>query len=74
MNFISVLIKLISVLGAMGMRMKYILLDLFYDYNVLESYILVDIMKFYYSKYYQIYVNNFNVVEEKLVEVMEKSK
>lgn len=56
------------------MRMKYILLDLFYDYNVLESYILVDIMKFYYSKYYQIYVNNFNIVEEKLVEVMEKSK
>lgn len=44
--------------------MFYVLLFLFYVYDVLELYIDVLIMEIYYSKYYQIYVNNLNVVLE----------
>lgn len=52
--------------------MIYILLDLFYVYDVLEFYIDEEMMYLYYDKYYNIYVMNLNVVIEKYLELGEK--
>jgi Fe-Mn family superoxide dismutase len=54
-------------------RLKHTLPDLPYDYNALEPVISAEIMQLHHSKHHQTYVNNLNVVEEKLHEAVAKS-
>lgn len=72
--FFSMSRKLVLVLGFLGFWQKYSFFDLQYDYGVLEFYINVQIMQLYYSKYYVVYVNNLNVIEEKYQEVLVKGR
>jgi len=57
---------------AAGSRLKHTLPDLPYDYNALEPVISAEIMQLHHSKHHQTYVNNLNVLEEKLAEAKEK--
>jgi len=52
---------------------KHTLPDLQYDYNALEPYISGEIMKLHHSKHHATYVNNLNILEDKLSEALEKS-
>ena len=54
------------------MRQAHTLPDLPYDYNALEPYISADIMKLHHQKHHQTYVNNLNMVEEKISEAQAK--
>ncbi|XP_014468860.1 PREDICTED: superoxide dismutase [Mn], mitochondrial [Dinoponera quadriceps] len=53
-------------------RSKHSLPDLPYDYKALEPIISADIMQLHHSKHHATYVNNLNVVEEKLKEAVAK--
>jgi len=54
-------------------RLKHTLPDLAYDYDALEPHINIEIMRIHHSKHHATYVNNLNVVEEKLQEAQAKS-
>lgn len=51
---------------------KFILPDLPYDYSELEPYISAQIMEIHHSKHHQTYVNNLNVLHEKLDDAVAK--
>ena len=73
----STLLSTSNATGRFGMtvgvnRSKHTLPDLGYDFNALEPYISVDIMKLHYEKHHATYVNNLNVAEEKLAEACAK--
>ena len=53
-------------------KAKHKLPDLPYDYNALEPVISAEIMQLHHSKHHQTYINNCNVVEEKLAEIWSK--
>ncbi len=53
-------------LSMVANRTKYTLPDLPYDYNALEPYISAEIMQLHHQKHHQAYVNNLNVVLEKM--------
>ena len=51
---------------------KFTLPDLKYDYSELEPFISAQIMEIHHSKHHQTYVNNLNVMNEKLEEALAK--
>ena len=53
---------------------KHTLPDLKYDYDALEPHISTEIMKLHYNKHHATYVNNLNMVEEKMNEATSNSK
>ena len=57
----------------MGLRTKFTLPDLPYDYNALEPVISADIMKIHHTGHHATYVNNLNAATEKLKEAEGKS-
>ena len=54
-------------------RLAHTLPDLPYDYNALEPVISAEIMQLHHSKHHATYVNNLNVVEEKLANAVAKN-
>merc|ERR1712198_639100 len=56
-----------------AVRGKATLPDLPYDYNALEPVISAEIMQLHHSKHHATYVNNLNVVEEKLANAVAKN-
>lgn len=52
-------------INATGIRTKFTLPDLPYDYNALEPVISADIMKIHHQKHHQAYVTNLNAALEK---------
>lgn len=48
-----------------GVRSKYTLPDLPYDYNALEPVISAEIMQLHHQKHHQAYINNLNIALEK---------
>ncbi|KAF5398953.1 Superoxide dismutase [Paragonimus heterotremus] len=52
---------------------KHTLPDLPYDYNALEPTISAEIMRLHHSKHHATYVNNLNVIEEKIAEAQSKN-
>lgn len=62
-------------LGSCGsmVRCKHTLPDLPYDYSALEPVISRDIMSVHHGKHHQTYVNNLNMIEEKVQEAREKN-
>jgi len=54
-------------------RCKHTLPDLPYDYHELEPVISADIMKIHHGKHHQTYVNNLNMIEDKIAEAREKN-
>ncbi|VDM70586.1 unnamed protein product [Strongylus vulgaris] len=61
-------------LTSVGMRMKYTLPDLPYDYNALEPVISAEIMQLHHQKHHATYVNGLNTCEEKIQEALSKGK
>merc|ERR1712032_1495950 len=59
--------------AAASSRAQHTLPDLPYDYNALEPVISAEIMQIHHSKHHQTYVNNLNVVEEKLADAVAKN-
>ena len=57
-----------------GIRSKFTLPDLPYDYGALEPVISAEIMQLHHSKHHAAYVNNLNIAEEKLQEAIAKSE
>uniref|UniRef100_A0A8C4QID0 Superoxide dismutase n=1 Tax=Eptatretus burgeri TaxID=7764 RepID=A0A8C4QID0_EPTBU len=55
-----------------AVQAKHTLPDLPYDYGALEPHISAEIMQLHHSKHHAAYVNNVNVVEEKLAEALGK--
>ena len=55
---------------AAGSRYTHSLPDLPYDYNSLEPVISAEIMQIHHSKHHATYVNNLNIVEEKLADAV----
>jgi len=64
--------RMVTSCGAL-VRCKHTLPDLPYDYNALEPVISADIMKIHHGKHHQTYVNNLNMVEEKIEEARAKN-
>jgi len=58
--------------GRLSSTTKFILPDLPYDYSELEPYISAQIMEIHHSKHHQTYVNNLNVLHEKLDDAVAK--
>ncbi len=56
-----------------GLRTKFTLPDLPYDYNALEPVISADIMKIHHTGHHATYVNNLNAATERLKEAEGKS-
>lgn len=52
--------------ACISVALKHTLPDLPYDYNALEPTISAEIMQLHHSKHHATYVNNLNVVEEKI--------
>nr|AAT79387.1 Mn-SOD [Paragonimus westermani] len=52
---------------------KHTLPDLPYDYDALEPTISAEIMRLHHSKHHATYVNNLNVIEEKIAEAQSKN-
>merc|ERR1711862_312249 len=67
------LARAVSRSEAAGSRLKHTLPDLAYDYNALEPVISAEIMQLHHSKHHQTYVNNLNVLEEKLADAVAKN-
>ncbi|KAH6560467.1 hypothetical protein BASA50_009642 [Batrachochytrium salamandrivorans] len=63
----------IASLQSASARGKHTLPDLQFDYNALEPFISAEIMQLHHSKHHQTYVNNLNVVEEKLHTALAKN-
>jgi len=63
----------LSSVGTLAQRMKHTLPDLPYDYNALEPTISAEIMQLHHSKHHATYVNNLNMLEDKLGEAKEKN-
>merc|ERR1712107_830407 len=59
--------------AAVSSRAQHTLPDLPYDYNALEPVISAEIMQIHHSKHHQTYVNNLNMVEEKLSDAVAKN-
>ncbi|KAI3624934.1 superoxide dismutase [Malassezia furfur] len=54
----------------MGVRTKYTLPPLPYDYGALEPAISGEIMETHYEKHHRTYVNNLNAAEDKLIDAL----